>query len=159
MEAFIFILMKKSTKVLHEPFSQRCPWGDPHKVLTYTEYRAVSSVFRTIDHPPPLHPASVSFPAPKAGGVHTCRVVRGWGGQYFGRRQTLDGLLQCNPSTGTPNRPPCIWFPLFLEAGLGGWRSYIPAVLPKIRGKIKIFELSGLKLWTPIKYSKLNSSN
>jgi hypothetical protein len=37
-----------------------------HKVITYIEYRAVSGVFRTIDSPPPLHPASVSSPAPKA---------------------------------------------------------------------------------------------
>ncbi len=46
----------------------------PHKVLTYVEYRAVSDVFRTIDPPPPLHPASVG------GGEYTaaCRVVRGW---------------------------------------------------------------------------------
>jgi hypothetical protein len=32
----------------------------PHKVLTYIEYRAVYGVFQNIDHPPPLHPASVS---------------------------------------------------------------------------------------------------
>ncbi len=40
----------------------------PHKVLTYVEYRAVSGVFQNIDPPPPLHPASMSSPAPKAGG-------------------------------------------------------------------------------------------
>jgi hypothetical protein len=39
-----------------------------HKVLTYIEYRAVSGVFRTIDPPPPLHPASVSSPRTKGGG-------------------------------------------------------------------------------------------
>ncbi len=39
-----------------------------HKVLTYVEYRVVPGVFRTIDTPPPLHPASVSSPPPKAGG-------------------------------------------------------------------------------------------
>ncbi len=50
-----------------------------HKVLTYTEYRAVSGVFRTIDPPPPLHPASESCPRTKGGGVHTRRAVRGWG--------------------------------------------------------------------------------
>ncbi len=38
------------------------------KVLTYVEYRAVSGVFQNIDPPPPLHPASVSSPAPNAGG-------------------------------------------------------------------------------------------
>ncbi len=43
---------------------------NPHKVLTYIEYRAVSGVFRTIDPPPPIHPASVSFPR------HTRRAVR-----------------------------------------------------------------------------------
>jgi hypothetical protein len=56
--------------------------GFNHKVLTYIEYRAVSGVFRTIDPPAPLHPASLSSPAPKAGGGHTRptrRAVRGWG--------------------------------------------------------------------------------
>jgi hypothetical protein len=43
-----------------------------HKVLTYIEYRAVSGVFRTIG----------------VWGGHT-RWVEWWGGQYFGRRQTL----------------------------------------------------------------------
>jgi hypothetical protein len=42
-----------------------------HKVLTYIEYRSVSGVFRNIDPPPPLHPASVSSPAPKVGGTHS----------------------------------------------------------------------------------------
>jgi hypothetical protein len=56
----------------------------PHdEVRTYVENRAVSGVFQNIDPLPPLHPASVSSPAPKAGG-------EGVGGQYFGRRQTLD---------------------------------------------------------------------
>jgi hypothetical protein len=36
----------------------------------------VSGVFRTIDLPPPLHPASVSSPRTKGGGVHTRRAVR-----------------------------------------------------------------------------------
>ncbi len=59
--------------------------GLHHKVLTYIEYRAVSGVFRTIDSPPPLHPASVSSPRSKGGGVgwggtvHTRRAVRSWG--------------------------------------------------------------------------------
>ncbi len=39
-----------------------------HKVLTYVECRAVSGVIQNIDPPPPIHPASVSSPAPKAGG-------------------------------------------------------------------------------------------
>ncbi len=41
-----------------------------HKVLTYIEYRAVSGVFRTIDPPPPLHPASVSSPCTKGAVLH-----------------------------------------------------------------------------------------
>jgi hypothetical protein len=36
-----------------------------HKVLTYIEYRAVSGIFRTVDPPPPLHPASVPSPSTK----------------------------------------------------------------------------------------------
>ncbi len=60
------------------------------KVLTYIEYRAVSGVFRTIDPPPPLHPASVSSPRTKGGGRTHLPVGEGVVGQYFGRRQTLD---------------------------------------------------------------------
>ena len=41
------------------------------KVLTYEEYRAVSGVFQNIDPPTPFHSASVSSPAPKAGGTHS----------------------------------------------------------------------------------------
>jgi hypothetical protein len=54
-------------------------------------YRAVSGVFRTIDPPPPLHPASMSSPRTKGGGggVHTRRAVRG---QYFGRKTPDIGL-------------------------------------------------------------------
>jgi hypothetical protein len=55
-------------------------YGFGHKVgtvLTYLEYIAVSGVFQTIDPPPPLHPASVSSPRTKGGGVHTRRVMRG----------------------------------------------------------------------------------
>ncbi len=37
----------------------------------HIEYRAVSGVFRTTDPPSPLHPASVSSPAPKAGSTHS----------------------------------------------------------------------------------------
>jgi hypothetical protein len=62
-----------------------------HKVLTYIKYRAVSGVFRTIDPPLPLHPASVSSPRTKGRGVHTRRAVRG-GGSIF--RKTPDiGLV------------------------------------------------------------------
>ncbi len=60
----------------------------------------MSGVFRTIDPPPPLPLASVSFPLNKGRGTHSPGV----GGQYFGRRQTLYWLLQYNPSTGTPLR-------------------------------------------------------
>jgi hypothetical protein len=59
--------------------------GKVTKNLHIIGYRAVSGVFQTLDPPPPLHPASVSSPRTKGGGVHTCRAV--WG-QYFGRRQT-----------------------------------------------------------------------
>jgi hypothetical protein len=58
-----------------------------HKVLTYIENRAVSGVFRTMDPPPPLHPASVSFPLTKGGGSTHSPGSEGVGGQYFGRRQ------------------------------------------------------------------------
>jgi hypothetical protein len=59
------------------------------KVLTYIEYRAVSGVFRTIDPPPPLHPASVCTPsAPKAGGYTHSPVGEGWGGSIV--RKTPD---------------------------------------------------------------------
>jgi hypothetical protein len=50
----------------------------------------MSGVFRAIDPPPPLQPASVFSTRTKGGGVHTRRAVRGVGGQYFGRLQTLD---------------------------------------------------------------------
>ncbi len=57
--------------------------GKITKYLHIIEYRAVPDVFQTIDPPPPLHPASVSSPRTKGGGVHTRRAVKG---QYFGRR-------------------------------------------------------------------------
>ncbi len=63
-----------------------------YKVLTYIAYRAVSGVFRTIDPTPPLHPASVSSQRTKGGGTHL-PGGEGVGGQYFGRRQTLDWPL------------------------------------------------------------------
>ncbi len=54
-----------------------------HKVLTYVEYRTVSGVFKNIDPPPPVRPASVSSPRTKGRGVHTRRAVRGVGGSIF----------------------------------------------------------------------------
>jgi hypothetical protein len=56
-----------------------------HKVLTYVKYRAVSGVFQNIDPPPPLPPASVSYPRTKGGngGVHTRRAVREGRGSIF----------------------------------------------------------------------------
>jgi hypothetical protein len=68
------------------------PFYQAHKVLIYIEYRAVSGVFRTINPPPPFHPASVSSPRTK-GGTHSLGG-EGVGGQYFGRRQTLDKPLR-----------------------------------------------------------------
>jgi hypothetical protein len=68
-----------------------------HKVLTYTEYRAVSGVFRTFDPSPPLHPASVSSPAPKAGGY-----AQSPGGEGVGVNISEDAR-QYNPSTDNSN--------------------------------------------------------
>ena len=70
-----------------------------HKALTYIDYRAVSGVFRTTDPPPPLHPASVSSPRTKGGGVHTRRAVKGWGVNISEEVRHWIGLLQYNPST------------------------------------------------------------
>ncbi len=68
-----------------------CTWWNSwyHKVLTYTEFRAMSGVFRTIDPPPPLHPASVSFPRTKGrGGGYT--LAGRWGGGRLIFRKTPD---------------------------------------------------------------------
>jgi hypothetical protein len=64
-------------------------------VLTYIEHRAVSSVFRTIDPPPPLPLASVSSPRTKGGGGYTF----GWGVNISEDARHWIGLLQYNPST------------------------------------------------------------
>ncbi len=99
--------------------SRYCPFRDDatdillvvtflHKVLTYIEYRAVSSVFRTIDPPPPLHPASVPPPPPqKAGGEVDTRRAVGGGGSIF--RKTPDiGLASY--STYNPSTPSCLQY-------------------------------------------------
>jgi hypothetical protein len=48
----------------------------------------MSCVFQNIDPPPPSPPGECVPPAFVAGGGHTCRVERGVGGQYFGKRKT-----------------------------------------------------------------------
>jgi hypothetical protein len=53
--------------------------------------------------PPPLHPASVSSPRTKGGGVHTRRAVRGWGVNILEDARHWIGLLQYNPSTAKSN--------------------------------------------------------
>jgi hypothetical protein len=75
--------------------------GTRHKVLTYVEYRAVSGVFKNIDPPPPLHPASLFSrrTKDKGRGVHTRRAMRGWGVNILEDAGHWIGLLQYNPST------------------------------------------------------------
>ncbi len=72
-----------------------------HKVFTYIEYRAVSSVFRTINPPPPLPLASVSSPAPKAGVTHSPGGEGAGGVNISEDARHWIGLLQYNPSTCT----------------------------------------------------------
>ncbi len=81
----------------------RMAGGQPYYTIyvpqsTYI-YRVHSSVWRLsqlLTPHPPLNPASVSSLRTKGRGVHTRRAVRGWGGQYFGRHQTLDLPLTCS---------------------------------------------------------------
>ncbi len=65
----------KSTKYLHMKSTELCLASS--KILT----------------PQPLSTQGVCTPRTKGGGLHTRREVREWGGQYFGRRQTLDWPL------------------------------------------------------------------
>jgi hypothetical protein len=60
----------------------------------YVEYRAVSGVFQNIDPPLPLHTSECvqSNPRTKGWGTHS-PGGEGVGGQYFGRRHTLDWSL------------------------------------------------------------------
>jgi len=70
-----------------------------YKVLTYEEYRAVSGVFQNIDPPTPLHPANMSLPRTKGGGVHhTRREVREWEVNILEDARHWIGLLQYNLS-------------------------------------------------------------
>ncbi len=59
----------------------------------------MSGVFRTIDPPPPLHPASVSSPPHQRRGVHTRRAVRGRKVNISEDARHWIGLLQYNPFT------------------------------------------------------------
>jgi hypothetical protein len=67
---------------------------------TYIEYRVVSGDFRTVDPPPPLHPASVSSPPHqrRGGTLHTRRAMRGWGVNISEDARHWIGLLQYNLS-------------------------------------------------------------
>ncbi len=101
-----------------------------HKVLTYVEYRAVSSVFQNIDPPPPLHPASVSSLRTKGGG-HCYKDYLKWSSP----------LEKCRPGN---EKPPC-WcrniLPLahtdilhssMLGISSGIWRRTFSVMLRKI---------------------------
>ncbi len=61
---FVYLVVRKSTttpRIVRQIHLQKGVAQD-HKKLAYIEYRAVFGVFRTIEPPPPLHPASVSSP-------------------------------------------------------------------------------------------------
>jgi hypothetical protein len=64
---------------------------DRREIIDCKRRNPTSLVFQNIDPPhPPFRPASV-YPPPLLGeGGHTRRAERGVGGQYFGRRETLD---------------------------------------------------------------------
>jgi hypothetical protein len=57
-----------------------------HKVPTYVQ----SCAWRLPKYwpPTPSPPRECVLPPHQRRGVHTCRAVRGWGGQYFRRRQS-----------------------------------------------------------------------
>jgi hypothetical protein len=54
-----------------------------HKLLTYVEYRAVSSVFQNIDPPPTSPPSECVLTPHQRRRVHTRQAVRGVGGSIF----------------------------------------------------------------------------
>jgi hypothetical protein len=78
-------MIRQSTKYLHIWRTEQC--------LAFPEL---------LTPPPPLHPASVSFPLTKGGGVHTRLAVRGWGVNISEDAIHRIGLLQSNLSTVSP---------------------------------------------------------
>ncbi len=79
--------MSRLQIIQHQTDRKRKVLEEATKYFTHIEYRAMSGVCRTIDPPPPLHPASVSPPAPKGGG-YTFAGRWGGGGSIF--RKTPD---------------------------------------------------------------------
>ncbi len=74
-----------------------CFNGLKHKVLTYVEYRAVSSVFKILT-PHPHSTQQVCPPSiPKAGGIHS-PGDGGWGVTILEDARHRIGLLQSNLS-------------------------------------------------------------
>jgi hypothetical protein len=76
-------------------FLELFPNNVSHPQSTYictVEYRAVSGVFQNIVPPPPP-PSECVLPPHQGGGGTYSPGDEGVGGQYFGRRQTLDGHL------------------------------------------------------------------
>ncbi len=67
-------------------------WDGSTKYLHIVEYGAVSGVFQTIDPPTLSPPSECVLPMGGWGYMHS-PGGEGLGGQYFGRRQTLDWPL------------------------------------------------------------------
>jgi hypothetical protein len=112
-----------------------------YKVLTYEEYRAVSGVFQNIDPPTPLHPANMSLPRTKGGGVHhTRREVREWEVNILEDARHWIGLLQYNLSAiqsielGPPTSR-AFFFPLD-HRGCEIWGPLPPAPPPPIAASL-----------------------
>jgi hypothetical protein len=74
--------------------------GINHKVFKYEEYRVMSGVFQNIDPPTLSPPSECVLPSHQrregSQGILTIHSPRGEGvgGQYFGKRQTLDWPLK-----------------------------------------------------------------